>query len=169
MKTYEQAIGEVTLSGPTYFQDILRHIVETIASAHNVPFDQRTIFGDLVNATVKAIRTSKIVPNYQVGVILTDGAIHDMKKVKEQLIEASRLPLSIIIVGVGSAADLVKMKELDSDGQLLQDHRGYKAQRDMVNYVSLMELRFKGEATLAKATLEELPDQVVEYFKSNSN
>ena len=52
---------------------------------------------------------------------------------------------------------------------MYQDHRGYKAQRDMVNYVSLMELRFKGEATLAKATLEELPDQVDEYFKRNSN
>jgi len=52
---------------------------------------------------------------------------------------------------------------------MYQDYRGYKAQRDMVNYVSLMELRFKGEATLAKATLEELPDQVDEYFKRNSN
>jgi hypothetical protein len=34
--------------------------------------------------------------------ILTDGEIHDMDKTKELLVQASQLPLSVIIVGVGN-------------------------------------------------------------------
>jgi hypothetical protein len=33
--------------------------------------------------------------------IMTDGEIHDMDKTKELLVQASQLPLSVIIVGVG--------------------------------------------------------------------
>lgn len=39
---------------------------------------------------------------YQVLMILTDGEIHDMEAVKGLLCEASNLPTSVIIVGVGN-------------------------------------------------------------------
>lgn len=46
------------------------------------------------------------------------------------VIAASRLPLSIMIVGVGSA-DFSAMRRLDSDGKLLRDRTGI-AERDIV-------------------------------------
>ena len=46
--------------------------------------------------------------------MLTDGAITDMPQTKQAIIAASRLPLSIIIVGVGEA-NFDAMNELDSD------------------------------------------------------
>jgi hypothetical protein len=46
--------------------------------------------------------------------ILTDGVITDMDQAKESIVEASSLPLSIIIVGVGGA-DFQMMEELDCD------------------------------------------------------
>lgn len=46
--------------------------------------------------------------------ILTDGDITDMMETKRAIIRGSRLPMSIIIVGVGSCSFL-KMVELDSD------------------------------------------------------
>ncbi len=46
--------------------------------------------------------------------MLTDGALSDMKDTKRAIIRASRLPMSIIIVGVGNA-NFSSMKELDSD------------------------------------------------------
>ncbi len=46
--------------------------------------------------------------------MLTDGAISDMADTKRAIIAASRLPMSIIIVGVGSA-NFSAMDELDSD------------------------------------------------------
>ena len=40
---------------------------------------------------------------YQVLLIITDGAITDMAETKHEIVQASRLPMSIIIIGVGQA------------------------------------------------------------------
>ena len=47
-------------------------------------------------------------------VILTDGEIHDMPKVEELIEQASFLPISIIIIGVGNDS-FDMMKKLDGD------------------------------------------------------
>ena len=39
---------------------------------------------------------------YLVMLIITDGEIHDMQQSIQQIVNASRLPLSILIVGVGN-------------------------------------------------------------------
>ena len=38
---------------------------------------------------------------YQVLLILTDGAITDMAATKHEIVKASALPMSIIIIGIG--------------------------------------------------------------------
>ena len=53
---------------------------------------------------------------YYVLLMLTDGAISDMAATKRAIIDASHLPVSIIIVGVGSA-NFDAMNELDSDDE----------------------------------------------------
>ena len=40
---------------------------------------------------------------YQVLLIITDGAITDIQETKNEIVQASRLPMSIIIIGVGNA------------------------------------------------------------------
>ena len=50
--------------------------------------------------------------------MLTDGAISDMEDTKRAIIAASRLPMSIIIVGVGGA-DFEAMNTLDADDHKL--------------------------------------------------
>ena len=52
--------------------------------------------------------------NYFVLLILTDGAITDFEETKCAIVEASQLPMSVIIVGVGDA-DFSAMEGLDSD------------------------------------------------------
>ena len=41
--------------------------------------------------------------SYQVLLIITDGAITDMAETKHEIVQASSLPMSIIIMGVGQA------------------------------------------------------------------
>ena len=41
--------------------------------------------------------------SYQVLLIITDGAITDMAETKHEIVQASSLPMSIIIIGVGQA------------------------------------------------------------------
>ena len=45
---------------------------------------------------------------------MTDGVLSDMHNTKAAIVKASRLPMSVIIVGVGQA-DFKDMNELDAD------------------------------------------------------
>ena len=67
---------------------------------------------------------SSVVQNrtYPVLLLLTDGVIHDMPQTKDMIFELSKLPCSVIIVGVGDA-DFGMMDELDGDGGRLKNSR----------------------------------------------
>ena len=54
-----------------------------------------------------------------------------MEAARDQIVAASHLPLSIIIVGVGEEKFKL-MKQLDSDDALLRDSKGITALRDIV-------------------------------------
>jgi hypothetical protein len=45
---------------------------------------------------------------------MTDGQINDMQNTIDQIVKASRLPMSIIIVGIGNE-DFTNMNILDAD------------------------------------------------------
>ena len=70
---------------------------------------------------------------YQTLLILTDGEIHDMDRTIDLIIQGSQLPLSIIIVGIGSA-DFKNMNRLDGDNGLYGQN-GVKCPRDIVQFV----------------------------------
>ena len=92
---YHQALDSVELYGPTNFAPVINHVAKI--------------------ATLDKRQPS----NYQVLLIITDGIITDMEATKAAIIAASDLPMSIIIIGVGSV-NFAPMEELDSDRQLLQ-------------------------------------------------
>ena len=94
MNMYRNALIIVELSGPTYF-------------------------GFLIEETMKLALACKQggSKTYQTLLILTDGEIHDMDQTVDKIIEAASLPLSIIIVGVGSA-NFDNMSKLDGDNGL---------------------------------------------------
>lgn len=86
------------------------------------------------------------------------------------IINASKLPISIIIVGVGNT-DFSAMDELDGDESRLNIDGQY-AERDIVQFVPLNRFLvetgsfIKSQADLAKAVLAEIPDQMTGYMKS---
>lgn len=63
--------------------------------------------------------------------ILTDGEISDMYQTKDLIVKASKLPLSIIIIGVGNE-NFSGMIELDGDEGVLRDSNRVAASRDIV-------------------------------------
>uniref|UniRef100_A0A8C9A270 Copine-2 n=1 Tax=Prolemur simus TaxID=1328070 RepID=A0A8C9A270_PROSS len=101
---------------------------------------------------------------YFILLIITDGVISDMEETRHAVVQASKLPMSIIIVGVGNA-DFTAMEFLDGDSRMLRSHTGEEAARDIVQFVPFREFRNAAKETLAKAVLAELPQQVVQYFK----
>lgn len=93
-----------------------------------------------------------------------------MQQTKRTIIEASGLPISIIIVGVGDA-DFDAMDELDSDDVRLTVEGRY-AERDIVQFVPLNKFMqrnataIKSQADLAKEVLAEVPAQLSSYMTS---
>ena len=63
-----------------------------------------------------------------------DGVITDMDATREAIVEASHLPISVIMIGVGNA-DFTAMQFLDSDKTLLRPPGGKTAARSIVQFV----------------------------------
>ncbi|EDQ89579.1 uncharacterized protein MONBRDRAFT_36908 [Monosiga brevicollis MX1] len=137
---YQQALHTVDLWGPTNFAPIISRMAG-IAEAHS----ER---------------------QYHVLLIITDGQITDMADTKMAIIKASRLPMSIVIIGVGGA-DFSSMEELDSDHQALS-HNGMRAQRDIVQFVPFRQYASQGPPALAQAVLAEIPSQFLCHMKDNN-
>ena len=100
---------------------------------------------------------------YHILLILTDGAIHDMKESKDLIVECSEYPLSIIIIGIGGA-DFSNMIELDGDEAILRNSMGKPALRDIVQFVEFNNYKNGDISLLAEEVLKEVPDQMVGYM-----
>ena len=79
LDAYQQSLPNIGLSGPTLFAPLLEQFLQHVNS-------------------VKEVKMC-----YQILLILTDGAIHDMPKTREILVQLSQTPASVIIIGVGDA------------------------------------------------------------------
>ena len=141
IKVYKDCIqnNKLTFSGPTKFSPLLR--------------------------TVKARIKKEDLLEYHILMILTDGNIDDEDKQDtiDELVEASLLPLSVIIIGIGKE-DFSKMDELDGDIVPLTSSKGIKRMRDLVQFVPFSEY----ENDLEKLTMEvlaEIPRQMSEYYQ----
>ena len=125
-----------------------------------------TLFHELINKVISVVKEDVIAENkmnYTILMILTDGIIDDMEETIDALVEASFLPISVIIVGIGDA-DFTNMNILDADDEPLKDRKGRKCDRDLVQFVPFKKYSYNGEL-LAQNVLEEIPRQVIEYYQ----
>lgn len=128
-----------------------------------------TIFAPIINNlnnTVKQDLSQGKTMIYNILMILTDGQINDMDDTIDALVEASFLPISVIIIGIG-IAEFGNMDILDADDNPLYDRRGRKAARDLVQFVPFYKYQNDGQK-LSEEVLEEIPRQVIEYFEQNN-
>ena len=116
-----------------------------------------------LNNEVKENLKNGMKMGYNILLILTDGQISDLTDTIDEMVEASFLPISVIIVGIGNG-NFNSMDILDADENPLFDRRGRKADRDLVQFVPFN--KFKNDPPkLAEQVLEEIPRQVVEYYQ----
>lgn len=142
---YKHAVKNVTLSGPTNFAPIFEYVCD-MAEAEEV---------------------SAVNQKYFICLIITDGRIMDLQNTIDQVVRGSSLPVSFIIVGVGNA-DFSDMDTLDSDDAILYSRRFNKhMEADIVQFVPFREFRANPVA-LARETLDEVPRQLLDYFKKRN-
>jgi hypothetical protein len=144
LKAYREVLNNTELYGPTYFHYII----------------------DYLNETVKKEIEGYNFKIYNILMILTDGIIDDMEETINSLVEASYLPISVIIIGIGDA-DFTNMDRLDADEEVLYDENERIADRDLVQFVPFIKFKNDGEK-LAEQVLEEIPRQIVEFFSKKN-
>ncbi len=108
------------------------------------------------------VESAKDQKFYAVLLILTDGEVEDMEETKEAIVEASVLPMSIIIVGL-RGKNHAQFRVLDGDMRRLRDKRNRPVYRDIVQFVDYSQVKMD-KAKLDEEVLAELPHQIVEYF-----
>uniref|UniRef100_A0A8C5RZ83 Copine 8 n=1 Tax=Laticauda laticaudata TaxID=8630 RepID=A0A8C5RZ83_LATLA len=144
MEAYYMSLKSVQLYGPTNFAPVINHVARYAASI-------------------------KDGSQYFVLLIVTDGVISDMAQTKESIVNAAKLPMSIIIVGVGPA-EFDAMEELDGD-EIRVSSRGVYAERDIVQFVPFRDYidrtgnHILSMARLARDVLAEIPDQFLSYMR----
>ena len=138
---YRQCLPFLSFAGPTHFAPIINECVKSVKFAvQNGQFTYTTLL------------------------ILTDGQICDEAQTIDAIIDASGLPISIIVIGIGNA-DFSAMDVLDGDGGLLRSKNNPTrfARRDIVQFVPFNQ--FSGNmVALSSAVLRELPGQVSKYY-----
>jgi hypothetical protein len=85
---------------------------------------------------------------------LTAGNVEDIQETKDQLIAASKDPLSVVIVGIGEA---------NFEGmEFLDDFHVKEGGRDITKFVQFND--YKSYNALTEAVLDEIPGQLVDFY-----
>ena len=142
MGAYKNALTQVVLSGPTLFSHVIRYASQ------------------MANQSWAESRT------YTILLIITDGIINDMQDTVDAIVDAGRIPLSIIIIGVGTA-DFSAMDTLDADDEPLVSRAGKKMERDLVQFVPFNKYQNVHYSQLATEVLDEVPRQLCEWAEMN--
>ncbi|EGC33526.1 hypothetical protein DICPUDRAFT_154425 [Dictyostelium purpureum] len=138
---YTENIRKISFSGPTNFSEVIQHAMKKASEGQNQQNQKYTVL-----------------------LILTDGEISDMDETVRNLVIASTMPLSVVIVGVGSSS-FDNMNRLDGDDGTLKDYSGNKASRDIVQFVPFTAFSSNIDL-LAQETLKEIPGQLLSFFKT---
>ena len=147
-EAYKSALSAVALHGPTNFHDIISLVADN-AEPYSAPKPGQQL-------------------RYSILLILTDGVITDMKQTVNEIVRGSDYPMSIIIVGVGEE-DFGLMQLLDADDKKLYSTTERRfANRDIVQFVPFSKFHDLPVMALARETLEEIPREVVDYFKNRN-
>ena len=132
----------------------------------NITFSGPTLFGPILQKTIEMIKAQNDKMKYSVLMILTDGMINDMTESINLLVEGAKLPLSVIIIGIGNA-NFGNMELLDADDNPLISSTGERCCRDLVQFVPFNKFEHNAER-LAEVVLEEIPTQIVQYYAMNN-
>ena len=135
LDSYAQALQHYGLSGPTNFAPTINGVREIAEASANT---------------------------YTILLILTDGEITDMEATLKAIVACDRVPMSVIIVGVGNGCDFEMMDQLDGDGKRLCAG-GRTMSRDVVQFVPFRKFERAPASALAAEVLREVPEQVVDW------
>ena len=138
-------------------------ISEYKKAVKNVYFSGGTFFAPIINR-INDVMKNMIYSNfnYHILLIISDGLIHDLQRTIDSIVESSKYPLSIIIIGVGELVN-DDMKTLNGEKGKLISSNGEILNKDIVQYVHFKD--YADDANkLIEAVLKYIPDQITDFY-----
>ena len=114
-----------------------------------------------VNRKLELNKNKKL--NYNILLIISDGEIHDIEETIDSIIEASKYPFSIIIIGIGANVTY-DMKSLNGENGKLISSKGEELNKDIVQYVHFNDFA-DDLIKLTEEVLKYIPAQISNYYK----
>lgn len=136
LKNYKSALPHLKFYGPTKFAPSIKKVI---------------------SSAIKNL--DKLV--YHILIILTDGLPSDTIDTIDTIVDASGLPISIIIVGIGKE-DFEGMKVLEKEDESFADSKE-DMKRDILQFAHFDKFKY-GNEELGQSVLKEIPQQISEYF-----
>ena len=136
---YKETVNSVYFAGPTLFAPVIKEIKRKVEINYDNNF------------------------NYNILLIISDGYIHDITETIDTIIEASKFPISFIIIGVGDNVNY-DMKRLNGESGKLISSSGEVLNKDIVQYVHYNDYA-DDLNKLTEAVLKYIPDQISNYYK----
>ena len=130
---------------------------------NKLTFSNQYRFAPLLRKVISLINKKDLF-EYHILMILTTGVINDLQETIDIIVEASTLPLSIVIIGMGDNNDFINMEKLDGDVSPLISSKGNVRKRDLVQFVPFKDYR-DDPKKLSMEVLAELPRQAIEYYQ----
>jgi len=128
LNRYNEITPGITLAGPTSFGPVIRKAIETVKEARS----------------------------YHILVIIADGEVTNQKDTENAIVEASRYPLSIVVVGVGDGPwDLMEEFDDKLPSRVFDNFQFVPYDRIM----SSLPAGASADAAFACAALMEIPEQ----------
>ena len=142
-------------------------IEEYKKTVHSVSFSGPTYFAPIINEVNNQIKKNQNEKNYYILLIISDGAIHDVSETIDSIIESSKLPLSIIIIGVGDYINN-DMKTLNRENGKIISSKKEELNKDIIQYVHFIDYD-KQFDKLKDTVLKYIPQQISDYYSSKQN
>lgn len=165
VEAYQACLPKLQLYGPTNIAPIIQkvansasqavHTKEAMVRRHIRTLPQRQsvdVLSTQQKAKVQLVIRRPVwlflsFQQYFILLILTDGVITDMADTREAIVQASHLPMSVIIVGIGNA-DFGDMQMLDGDDGILRSPKGEPVVRDIVQFVPFRNFKHVSQCVL---------------------
>ncbi|GBG62042.1 hypothetical protein CBR_g28518 [Chara braunii] len=146
LDAYQTSLQNVTLAGPTLLAPTIREAMRVVSQSSPM------------GAVGPAYQREQ---KYHILLVVLDGVINDMEATWNALEEASQLPLSVVIAGVGDA-DFSSMEVLNEENRHSRTRQSEG--RNITRFVAMNQMA-DSDIMLASELLCDLPDHLVEFMR----
>ena len=129
---------------------------------NKIEFSGPTNVFPILNRFVNKIKNDKIINNYNIFLLLTDGLIDDMNNAIDILIESSNYPISVIIVGIGDE-NFDQMEFFNQDSFPMISRKNIKRIRCSVKFLNFSKFN-NNENLLCQSIMDFLYNDIIEYY-----